>query len=69
MAAGTSAAIELSGLAEGDDEVAADVLLLLLLLLQLVAASVVTASTAAAASGFRALWALTRNSVPMGRLS
>jgi hypothetical protein len=72
MAAGTSAAIELTGLADGgDDAVAADVLLLLLLLLPLLlqpaAASAVTASSTTAASGLRALCALTRNSVLMGR--
>jgi hypothetical protein len=62
IAAGTSAAIELAGLAD-DDVVAADVLLLLLLL-QPAAASAVAISSAAA-SGFRALCALTRNSVLM----
>src|SRR5712675_533029 len=60
MAAGTSAAIELAGLADGDcDAVAAGVLLLLLLLLLLlqpVATSAVTASTTPTApNGFRVL--------------
>jgi hypothetical protein len=55
MAAGTSAAIELKGLAAGADDV-----LLLLLLLQPTAASALTASTTApAARGFRVLRGLT----------
>ena len=58
MAAGTSAAIELKGLAAGDD--GADDVLLLLLLLQPAAASALTASTTApAARGFRVLRGLT----------
>ena len=68
MAAGTSAAIELTGLADGDCDAVAAGALLLLLLLQPVATSAVTASiTPTATSGFRVLWALTRNSVLMGR--
>jgi hypothetical protein len=56
MAAGTSAAIELAGLADGDAVAAGFSLLLLLLLLQPVATSAVTASnTPTATSGFRVL--------------